>query len=89
MISPLQDKIIDLLATITEDSTLPERVNSDTSIINDIGLDSLQLITFILTVEDEYSLEINFEGFDLEHLASIRAFCCFAEGLQTKASNKR
>jgi len=71
------EKVINLLAEITEDSTLPTRVNADTSIIHDIGLDSLQLITFILTVEDEFAIEIDFEGFDLDHFASISVFCDF------------
>ena len=73
----MQKEIISILSTITEDTTLPNWANGDTSIINDIGLDSLQLITFILTVEDTFSIQINFGEFDFEHLKSIHDFCLF------------
>ncbi|OGI07314.1 MAG: hypothetical protein A2Y40_03365 [Candidatus Margulisbacteria bacterium GWF2_35_9] len=80
----MKDKIIELLAEVTEDATIPEWANENTSINNDIVLDSLQLITFILTVEDEFAIEIVYEEFDFKNLNSIAAFCSFIKELGAK-----
>ncbi|MFB9328173.1 acyl carrier protein [Paenibacillus aurantiacus] len=61
-----------VLAEVRRNPELAAAMTPDTDIINDIGLDSLQMITFILSLEDAFSLEIDFEEFDFDHLASIR-----------------
>ena len=73
----MQEKIIDLLCEVMEDPTLKERITGDSDITKDVGLSSLQLITFILKIEDELKISIDFEEFDLEKLSSINTFCDF------------
>jgi len=51
-------------------ATLPD--NAD--IINDVGLDSLQMIDFMLQIEDECDVELDFDNLDLSHLSSIQSF---------------
>jgi acyl carrier protein len=53
--------------------------NDDVDIINDIGLDSLQIISFLLRLEDELNIEIDFEAFNYNHLRSLDNFCGFLE----------
>ncbi|SEC30925.1 acyl carrier protein [Streptomyces sp. 3213] len=57
----------DLVADITE----------DTGIVNELGLDSIQMITFLLRIEDEFDLELDFESLELAQLDSVRQFCEF------------
>lgn len=57
----------DLVADITD----------DTGIVNDLGLDSIQMITFLLRIEDEFDLELDFESLELVQLDSVRQFCEF------------
>jgi acyl carrier protein len=73
----MQEKIIDLLCEVMEDPTLKERINGDSDITKDVGLSSLQLINFILKIEDELKISIDFDEFDLEKLNSINTFCDF------------
>ena len=47
------------------------------SIIDDIGLDSLQIINFLLKIEDRLNIEIDFEEFNYNHLRSLEKFCGF------------
>lgn len=73
----MKEKITAILAEIKNDPSLVERITGSTSITNDIGLDSLQMINFILRIEDEFGIEIDFEAFDFSHLKSLDAFCDF------------
>ena len=43
--------------------------------MHDSGMESLQILNFILQVEDEFGCEINFDDFDMEILGSIDTFC--------------
>lgn len=43
-------------------------------IIEDIGLDSLQMMEFMLEVESQLDLEIDFEQLDFSYLKSIETF---------------
>ena len=72
-------KIIDLVWQVKVGKIDKNELNRDSSLINDAGLDSLQLINFILLVEDEYNIEIDFDSFDYKLLEKIEAFCEFIE----------
>ena len=73
--------IIDKVKTILIEvkSLNPSQVNwgSNVSIIDDIGLDSLQIINFLLKIEDLLDIEIDFEEFNYNHLRSLDKFCGF------------
>ena len=43
-------------------------------IIEDVGLDSLQMMEFMLEVESQLNLEIDFEKLDFSYLKSIEKF---------------
>lgn len=70
-------KIIDLVWQVKEGKIDKNDLNRDSSLIIDAGLDSLQLINFILLVEDEYNIEIDFDSFDYKLLEKIESFCEF------------
>jgi acyl carrier protein len=72
------DRIRDLLVRVTEAPDLAADVTEETDLLNDLGLDSLHMITFLLSVEEEFDVEINFESLEPEHLQSVLAFCEFA-----------
>ena len=73
----MKDKIINLLGIVKEDLELPNKISDDANIINDVGLDSLQLLNFLLLVEEKLEVEINFEKLDSRYLSSITNFCEF------------
>ena len=45
-----------------------ERISCDSDLINEIGMDSLTIINFVLLAEDELDIEIDFDDFDVGYL---------------------
>lgn len=72
------DRIRGLLARVMEDPGLAADVTEETDLLNDLGIDSLHMITFLLSVEEEFDVEIDFESLEPEHMHSVLAFCRFA-----------
>ncbi|MFC6080081.1 acyl carrier protein [Sphaerisporangium aureirubrum] len=70
-------RVKQLLARALGDETMAEHIGDDDDIIQGLGLDSVQLIGFLLTVEDEYDLELDFDRLEIDGLYSVRAFCEF------------
>lgn len=70
------DKVKELIAEILENDILqPEQIEDTANIVEDIGLDSLQLINLMLRTEDEFGIEIDFDNLDMKNLESVQAFC--------------
>lgn len=83
---PMQEQIIAMISEIKDDAQLANRLNEHSSIMEDGGLDSLQLITFLLKVEERFDIEIDFEQFDFDFLESVTTFCNYISELQKTAS---
>ena len=66
-----------LLARTLDDESWAQRIDDEADIINDLGLDSVQLISFFLMVEDEFDLELDFDRLEMDGLYSVRSFCDF------------
>ena len=75
----MKEKIKQILGELKNDASFSEKFNDSSSIIDDLGLDSLQMINFFLKLEDELDLEIEFDAFDFAYLNSIETFCSFLE----------
>lgn len=67
----MEQKIKNLLAKVIEDDSQIENWNANTSILNDVGLDSLQLIQFLLTLEEELGVEFDYENLQYEWFETI------------------
>ncbi|SLK20871.1 MULTISPECIES: acyl carrier protein [unclassified Paenibacillus] len=70
-------KIIEIIAEIKEDPSLLHTLKGSSDLSQDAGMDSLQIINFILRIEEEFDIEVDFDQFDLEHLQSIDRFSQF------------
>lgn len=75
--SEIIDKIKEMLGEVTGDSSLAEKLTDATDIINEVGLDSIQMINFVLMMEDEFGIEIDFESFNMENFGSLNALGAF------------
>ncbi|WP_301292656.1 acyl carrier protein [Paenibacillus tyrfis] len=71
--------VIKILSEIKESPELLSTLKPETDIVNEVGLDSLQMINFVLAIEDAFGVEIDFDNFDIEHLSSIQAFVAYLE----------
>jgi acyl carrier protein len=75
----VDDTIANLIAKAKDDINLVGNLKDSDDIIDDVGLDSLQLINLMLLVENEYDIEVDFDSFGREHLETITAFSNFIE----------
>ncbi|QWU13142.1 acyl carrier protein [Paenibacillus sophorae] len=71
----MKEIVIRIISKIKNDPKLLDTLNGSSSILHDSGMESLQIVHFILQVEDEFGCEINFDEFNMENLDSIDAFC--------------
>lgn len=55
----------------------PEDVTLDTNIVDDLGADSLDLVDFVMSLEDEFDKEIPDE--DIEHIKTIGDIVSYIE----------
>jgi acyl carrier protein len=74
-----EEKVKSILIELKSLNASDVNWNSNVDIIEDIGLDSLQIINFLLKLEDQLNIEIDFEEFNFNHLRSLEKFCSFLE----------
>ncbi|MBU7315721.1 acyl carrier protein [Paenibacillus sp. SM 69] len=79
--------VIKILSEIKESPELLSTLKPETDIINEVGLDSLQMINFVLAIEDAFDVEIDFDHFDIDQLSSIQAFVAFLEKERAAVAN--
>ncbi|WP_346115626.1 acyl carrier protein, partial [Nonomuraea maheshkhaliensis] len=73
----LLPQIKSMLAEALGDDWTAEELGDDADIIRELGMDSIQLISFLFMVEERFDVELDFDRLDIEGLYSIRAFCGF------------
>jgi len=73
----MQETIKKILSEVKDTPVALITLSDDTDIINDIGLDSLQMVTFMLKVEEELDIQIDFENLDFSTLMSVGSLCDF------------
>lgn len=64
-----------LLGEALRDTDGARPIHDDDDIVHGLGLDSLQMIHFLLSVETHFGIALDFEQIDLETLGSVRQFC--------------
>jgi acyl carrier protein len=67
-------RVAAVLAEVLGFGDADEPIGSDTDLIDELGLDSLQAITFLLRIEDEFDIELDYDGLVLDQLRSVRVF---------------
>ena len=68
MSSQIEDKVIALLETLVDKSVLP--ISVDNHLVDDLNLDSLQIVDITLMFEDDFGIEIFDEDMDNTHTVS-------------------
>lgn len=77
----MQMKIIQLIADVKNDPSLVDTLTGSSHLIDDVGMDSLQMINLILQIESEFDVEVDFNSFYIDHLSSLNHFTEYVAGL--------
>lgn len=75
------EKIINSIASVLEEDAEQKELKKDMDFINDIGLDSLQLINVILDLEEQCDVNIDFDEFDFDEIHTIALLADYLEEL--------
>ncbi|MEV7870539.1 phosphopantetheine-binding protein [Streptomyces sp. NPDC088124] len=73
----VEERIKKLLGEIIGDPGLADALTGESHIIEDLGLDSIQMINFLLRLEDEFDLELDYESLTFEQLGHIKELIRF------------
>jgi acyl carrier protein len=76
-------ELVERLRSLLGDIVGPERaavIDADTDLVADAMVDSIQMISFLLRVEDELDVEVDFDSLGLGHVRTLRVFTAFLAG---------
>ena len=78
----IQDRIKNLICDGLVVGVSFEDLNGDSSLINDLQLDSIQMIELITKLEGEFAIELEDEDFDFEVFSTIDSLTNFVQEKQ-------
>jgi acyl carrier protein len=81
--SDVENRITRVLAQVLTD-VAAAGMTPEADLIDEYGMDSLQMISFLLAVEDEFGIELDYENLDLADLRSVRQFAAYLAGLRVE-----
>ncbi|QJC51172.1 Gfo/Idh/MocA family oxidoreductase [Paenibacillus albicereus] len=81
-----EQRVIEMVSEVKQEPELARSMGAETSLIEDVVLDSLQMIHFVLAVEDAFGVEIDFETFDFDHMQSVRTLAGFLDASRSSIS---
>ena len=77
----IEERVKVVLAKVLDNGATPDEIGPEADLVEQYGLDSLQTITFLLAIEDEFDLELDYPQLQLDDLRSVRQFSIFVARL--------
>lgn len=74
---PIEDRIKKILAREVMVRLKPEEIDSTASLIDDIGLDSIQVLELIVALEDEFGITLEDEDLSLELFKNVNSVAAY------------
>jgi acyl carrier protein len=81
MINDMEDQVIQIVKEIIKDNDI--QLTNETDILNEVGLNSAQMMQLFLKTEDTFHIVIDFGNFHYSCLSSISGFCDYITKLQS------
>lgn len=75
-----------ILSVLKKSPELVETLTEDSNIIEDVGLDSLEMLQFMLEVEEQLKIAIDFDQLEYEHLHSVKTLAEFLKSMPAAAT---
>jgi acyl carrier protein len=83
--SPTADALKRILMKIKSDPTLFARLPDSAHLVDEVGLDSIEMLQLMLEIEASLSIQIDFDRLEFSYLRSIHTLAAF---LDTMPSTK-
>ncbi|MGH1384442.1 acyl carrier protein [Kordia sp.] len=62
----MKEKLASILTEILDDTITPKDIQEETNLTTDLGMTSLNMMYFILEIENVFGVEVDLEEVDLE-----------------------
>jgi acyl carrier protein len=70
-------RIKNVLSKVIANEHFAINLTDDADLINDVGLDSLQMIDFLIEIEEEFDIELDYASLNYSDMRSIQDFGSF------------
>ena len=74
-----KDKIAKVLSNILTKEASQISLNDDTDLMDDVGLNSLDFLQFIIQLENEFDIEIDIEKLELHYFKRLKLLESFID----------
>jgi acyl carrier protein len=81
----VENKVRAVLVGVLSNGLSADEVALEADLVDEYGLDSLQMISFLLGIEDTFDLELDYENLELDHLRSVAQFASYVRQLAPAA----
>lgn len=79
MTKMIENQIKKIIGVVLENPEVCNCIHEQTNLIEELGFDSLQTINFILMLEDEFDIEIDFEEIEFDMFLKFDNLVAFLE----------
>lgn len=75
----MKERLIKLIKSIFDFEVDENDISKVHDLVEDLGLDSLQLVELVVCIEDEFNINIEDDDLDIEKISSIDNLCKLIE----------
>lgn len=68
----IDNRLKKILCVHSQLDVLPEEITEDTNIVEDLGVNSIELIMLMVDIENQYGIDINEEKIDIARIYDIK-----------------
>ena len=77
-----------ILGKLKRDELMATQLSEEADLIDEVGLDSLEMLQFMLEAEERLGLQIDFDALEFDYLRSIRVLAEFLDTMPRKEIQK-
>jgi len=75
------DALKQVVAKVKSDPSLVERMSDTVDLVDEIGLDSIEMLQLMLEIEASLAIRIDFDRLEYAYLRSLTALAEFLDGM--------
>ncbi|MDN5214986.1 phosphopantetheine-binding protein [Fulvivirgaceae bacterium BMA12] len=78
----MKHTLAEILSDVLSREVSPDALNEQSDLMTDLGLNSLDLLQFIVKIEEAFDIEINIESLDLKYFNKLELLQSFILEMQ-------
>jgi acyl carrier protein len=83
--TPTIAAVKDIVARLKRDPALATRLDDAADLVDGVGLDSLEMLQFMLELEERLAIQIDFDQLEFSYLRSIARLAAFLDAMPRRS----